>query len=59
MYKIHSTYCWYGDWTNQCRKIVKMYFINGIPFTHDDIEDLEGVDINQARVIADHETRYN
>ena len=39
MYWIHSTYCWYGDWTNNSKKLVKMYFINDIPFTWDELEE--------------------
>jgi len=58
-YRIESTYCWYSDWQNKSPRLVLMYFINGIPFTHDDVEDLERVDIRQARAIADHEIRYN
>ena len=35
-YKITQAYCWY----NQCSMIVKMYFIQDIPFTFDDLEDI-------------------
>ena len=61
MYKIHSTYCWYGDWTNQCRKIVKMYFINGIPFTWDELEDVAITerDVSKIKLIANMEKEYN
>lgn len=34
-YIIQQSYCWYDNKT----KIVKMYFIEGIPFTFDDIDD--------------------
>ncbi len=60
-YKIDSTYCWYSDWQNKSPKIVVMYFINGVPFTWDDLEDI-GEDENDlpiAKVIADNEPKYN
>ena len=41
MYRISSTYCWYSDWLNKNEKIVLMYFINGIPFTWDDLVDVD------------------
>ena len=41
MYTIESTYCWYSDWTNKHERIVLMYSINGIPFTFDELEDLD------------------
>jgi hypothetical protein len=34
-YKITSSYCWY----NNGSMIVKMYFINGLPFTFDELPD--------------------
>jgi hypothetical protein len=34
-YKISTNYCWY----NGESVIVKMYFIEGIPFTFDDIDE--------------------
>ncbi len=61
MYKIHSTYCWYSDWVNKDRKIVRMYFINGIPFTWDELEDI-GVtskEVLKFKIIADNEKSYN
>ncbi len=60
-YIIESTYCWYSDWTNKNKRIVLMYSINGIPFTFDEIEDLENLkySLNQIKVIADNEPRYN
>lgn len=36
-YRITSNYCWYDHETFS--QIVKMYFINGIPFTFDELED--------------------
>jgi len=35
-----------------------MYFINGIPFTFDELEDV-GILEEDARIIADCETKYN
>lgn len=34
-YKITQSYCWYNDGS----MIVKMYFINDIPFTFDELPD--------------------
>ena len=61
MYRITSSYCWYSDWINKNRQLVKMYFINGIPFTWDDLEDI-GVskqDIPKLKIIADNQRGYN
>jgi len=57
-YRIDSTYCWYSDWINKNSKVVLMYFINGIPFTFDELEDV-GILEEDARIIADCETKYN
>jgi len=57
-YRIDSTYCWYSDWLNKNSKVVLMYFINGIPFTYDELEDI-GILKEDARIIADCETKYN
>jgi hypothetical protein len=35
-YQISQAYCWYNKGT----MIVKMYFVNHIPFTFDDLEDI-------------------
>ena len=35
-YKINTSYCWYE--TLEGTKIVKMYFINYVPFTFDEID---------------------
>ena len=61
MYWIHSTYCWYGDWTNKSKKLVKMYFINGIPFTWDELEDVAITerDVSKIKLIANMEKEYN
>lgn len=34
-YKITQKYCWYDN----CKIIVKMYFINNVPFTFDELPD--------------------
>ena len=52
-YKIDSTYCWYSDWQNKSPKIVVMYFINGVPFTWDDLEDI-GEDENDLPLSLIH-----
>jgi len=57
-YRIDSTYCWYSDWINKNSKVVLMYFINGIPFTFDELDDV-GILEEDARIIADCETKYN
>ena len=36
-YRITKNYCWYDYETYS--SIVKMYFINGVPFTFDELED--------------------
>ena len=36
-YRITSNYCWY-DYEDHS-SIVKMYYINGMPFTFDELED--------------------
>ena len=61
MYWIHSTYCWYGDCTNKSKKLVKMYFINDIPFTWDELEDVAITerDVEKIKWIADNEREYN
>ena len=60
-YQIDTTYCWYSDWTNKNKRIVIMYFINGVPFTFDELEDIEEHEYNmrEMKVIADNEPKYN
>ena len=58
MYRISSTYCWYSDWLNKNEKIVLMYFINGIPFTWDDLVDVD-VEEKDVLLIANNEKKYN
>ena len=60
-YQIDTTYCWYSDWTNKNSRIVLMYFINGVPFTFDELEDVneDEYSLSQLKVIADNETKYN
>jgi len=43
-YKISSNYCWYAYDLNGNTKLVRMYFIEGIPFTFDELEDGQTVD---------------
>ena len=61
MYTINSTYCWYSDWVNEHERIVLMYLINGIPFTFDELEDLQKTedDLSMIKMIADYEQKYN
>ena len=61
MYRITSSYCWHSDWINNNRQLVKMYFINGIPFTWDDLEDIgvSNEDVPKLKIIADNQRRYN
>ncbi len=61
MYTIDSTYCWYSDWVNKHERIVLMYSINGIPFTFDELEDLDETeeDLPTIKMIADYEKKYN
>jgi hypothetical protein len=47
-YKIEHAYCWY----NQKSQIVKMYFIEGIPFTFDEL-DPESIFDEKLRFLAD------
>ena len=60
-YTIDSTYCWYSDWQNNDKRIVFMYYINGIPFTYDELEDVVENEewIPAIKIIADNETKYN
>lgn len=52
-YKITQAYCWY----NEGSMIVKMYFINHIPFTFDDLPEMA---IQDPEIIqmADQQIRY-
>ncbi len=61
MYKIESTYCWYSDWLNKHERIVLMYYINGIPFTFDELEDIGETEESLPRIkfIADTEVKFN
>ena len=39
---IDTSYCWYTEQLEgTIERIVLMYFINGIPFTFDELEDLD------------------
>jgi len=52
-YRIDTAYCWYNDGS----MIVKMYFINQVPFTFDELPDghLEDDDLKR---LADKERSY-
>lgn len=59
---IETTYCWYvEEFEDSFERIVLMYFINGIPFTFDELEDLDQTeeDLPMITTIADYEKRYN
>ena len=59
---IETTYCWYiEELEDSFERIVLMYFINGIPFTFDELEDLDQTeeDLPMITTIADYEKRYN
>ena len=54
MYKLSTKYCWYDDG----QMIVKMYFINDIPFTFDELPFGHLWDEELCRV-ADENRTYN
>jgi len=60
-YRIESTYCWYSDWQNKDKRIVYMYYINGVPFTYDELEDIDEDSVYMPGIvmIANNETKYN
>lgn len=61
-YVIDTSYCWYTEQLEgTIERIVLMYFINGIPFTFDELEDLDKTeaDLPMIKTIADLEKRYN
>ncbi len=60
-YRIDSSFCWYSDWQNKDKRIVYMYYINGMPFTYDELEDLneDSVYMPGIKMIANNETKYN
>jgi hypothetical protein len=51
-YKITQAYCWY----NQCSMIVKMYFIQDIPFTFDELPEIS---ISDPELIAIADKYYH
>jgi len=53
-YKITTKYCWY----NNASMIVKMYFINGVPFTFDELSLLKSSD-PEIIALADKERDYD
>ena len=53
-YKIATSYCWY----NHASMIVKMYFINGVPFTFDELPEIVNSDPEIIK-LADKERDYD
>lgn len=53
-YWIDARYCWY----NKGSQIVLMYFINGVPFTFDELSEESIYDLSLIEV-ADREKRYD
>jgi hypothetical protein len=53
MYKITQAYCWY----NKGEEIVRMYFINSIPFTFDELDKDAIYDIELIK-LADQQLRW-
>ncbi len=53
-YRIDATYCWY----NKGSMIVKMYFINHIPFTFDELPAIS-IEDPELISIADKNRRYD
>ena len=55
-YRITSNYCWY-DYEDHS-SIVKMYYINGMPFTFDEIEDGQLYDQDIIKEAKKHGISY-
>lgn len=60
-YRIETTYCWYR--LDNEKTIVKMYFMNGIPFTFDElpsivIEDPEIISVANENLSFEPEDLY-
>ena len=53
-YRIDTAYCWYDN----CSMIVKMYFINQVPFTFDELPDGHLYDQDLCRA-ADKNRTYD
>ena len=53
-YQISQAYCWY----NEGSQIVKMYFINQIPFTFDELPDGHMYD-KDLKELADKQRSFN
>jgi hypothetical protein len=52
-YRISQAYCWY----NKGKMIVKMYFINQVPFTFDELPDGHMYD-KDLKELADKQRRF-
>jgi len=62
LFVIETTYCWYiEELEDSFERIVLMYFINGIPFTFDELEDItpSEEDLPRIKIVADYEKRYS
>jgi hypothetical protein len=55
-YRITSEYCWYDCETHSM--IVKMYFINGMPFTFDELADGQLYDQDIIKEAKKHNRSY-
>jgi len=53
-YRIDTTYCWF----NKGSQIVRMYFINHVPFTFDELPDESMYDLELIK-IADNERHFD
>jgi hypothetical protein len=53
-YRIDAKYCWYNKGT----QLVLLYFINGVPFTFDELPEESLYDLDLIQV-ADKERRYD
>ena len=62
LFVIETTYCWYiEELEDSFERIVLMYFINGIPFTFDELEDItpSEEDLPRIKIVADYGKRYS
>lgn len=55
-YRITSKYCWYD--CDSHTAIVKMYFVNGMPFTFDELEDGRTYDNDIIQEAKRHHRSY-
>ncbi len=58
--KLTKTYCWYDPMElGAPERVVKMYFINGIPFTWDELTEAEEGNYSCKIAANTHQLRYN